>query len=395
MKRARGKQPTKPNLQKALLTRNMELKGSDKATFTIPVIYRKTFGWDVPEIQFVPLNHRGFVIFRGDLEQEEYNREMYKRLRLDIETLKSYTQNRPEKSEQPHNTELKEAILAASLRDRYVHLTIPKPKSSKLYKYLKKDMEELVAELGFEYSTDHQGIQCTFKFPKHDVKYYAMESKFCVQSAINSLNYFREYISEHKFTGAVSAKDDLIYEINRLEVLMDRYYSDSLNIIWDLPNIYCPEYFLWINSCEKILDEFQFIASETNNAIKTLKPDDIQKIGVDRDIFEYVWAKAIESCLGFCENAISTIELEPGENCIQRSFEHIYDYEQHHKTLGEGQHKFIKLFSGEEKYFKDTARAQRILTSSYHLNNIFQAAERVIGLSKSIVQNTLRICMFD
>jgi len=395
MKKPRGKQPTKPDRQKALLSRNMELKGSDKAAFTIPVIYRKTFGWDSPSITFVPINHRGFVMFRGDLESEEYRRDLYSKITLDIETLPLYSKNRVNKNDESVLVELKEAILAASVKDRYVQITIPKPKNSALYDFLKQDMEALVSELGFEYSTDHVGIQCIFKFPKHDIKYYAMESRLCVQYAINSLNHFRKLITDEKFKGALSGNDELFYNINRLELLMDRYYSDALNIIWDLPNISSPGYFQWIYSCERIMDEFLFIAKETNNAINSIKPEDIQFIGLDKDIFSVVWEKAIENSLEYCGTAISTIELEPDNKCIQNAFSLIYNYEQHRKQLGTSQSKFIKLFTGESSYFKDIARAQRLLTASYYLNNIFQASERIIVFSNSIVKSTLRLGLFE
>ena len=141
MKKLRGKQPTKPNIVKALLTRNLELKGSDKATFTIPIIYRRTFNWDSDAVSFVPINHRGFVIFCGNLEMEEYNRDFYKTITLDIEKLPRYAKNRLNKKDDSVKNELREAILAASLKDRYVQITIPKPKNAKLYRYVKQDME--------------------------------------------------------------------------------------------------------------------------------------------------------------------------------------------------------------------------------------------------------------
>ncbi len=395
MKKPRGKQPTKPNEAKALLSKPMELKGTHKATFTIPVIYRRTFNWTSPEVNFVPVNHRSFIIYRGDLEAEEYRRDLYTNLSLGVESLTLYPNIRKETNNESVRVELKEAILAASLTNRYVQVTIPKPKDPGLYKVLRQDMEELSGELGFEYSTNNTGINCTFKFPKHDIKYYAMESKICVQNAISSLKFFRELISNEKFYGALSGKDELSYNINRLEIIMDRYYSDALNIIWDLPNISKPGYYLWIQSCERILDEFLFITKETSKALKILKPEDIQLLELDRDIFGYVWEKALEKGLEFCDAAISTIELLPDKQCTKRAFELLYEYEQHRQKIDMSQSKFIKLFTGEDRYFKDPKSAQRLLTASFHLNNIFQASERIIVFSSSIVKNTLRLGMFD
>ena len=395
MKKPRGKQPTKPNVAKALLSKSMELKGSHKATFTIPVIYRRTFNWTSPEVNFVPVNHRSFIIYRGDLETEEYRRDMYTKITLDINSLPQYPNSRLKGTSETIQAELKEAILAASLKNRYVQITVPKIQDSGLYKALKKDMEELSSELGFEYSTDHIGIHCTFKFPKHDIKYYAMESKACVQNAISSLKFFRGLISKEKFNGAITGQEELVYNINRLEILMDRYYSDALNIIWDRPNIAKPGYYLWIQSCERILDEFLFITKETSKALKILKPEDIQLLELDRDIFGYVWEKAIEKSLEFCETAISTIELEPDTQCIETAFLNINKYEQHRRKIDMSQSKFIKLFTGEDRYFKDPKSAQRLIAASFHLNNIFQASERIIVFSTSIVKNTLRVGMFD
>ena len=244
MKKPRGKQPTKPDVKKALISRSMELKGTHKATFTIPVIYRRTFNWDSPEVNFVPLNHRCFLVYRGDLDTEEYRREMYTKLKLDINDLPTYAKNRLKSQDTIEVIELKEAILAASLKNRYVEITIPKPREQGLYKILKQDMEELADELGFEYSADSSGIKCTFKFPKHDIKYYAMESKICVQNALAEIKYFCNQVEKNKFEGALKVQEELLYNIERLEILMDRYYSDALNIIWDVPSISCPGYFL-------------------------------------------------------------------------------------------------------------------------------------------------------
>jgi hypothetical protein len=394
MKRPQGKQPTKPNVQKALLKRNLELKGNDKSALTIPIIYRKTFTWEDPNIIFYPINHRSFVVFRGDLDTEEYNRELYTNLILNIEKLPWYPKNRLTKSGEAERIELKEALLAASLKDRYVNVTIPKPADPKLYRILKSDMEELDSELGFEYSTDHNGIQCTFKFPKHNIQYYAMEGKICVQNAINSLRHYSSLITQQKFSGALQGIEELRYNILRYEILMDRYFSDALNIIWDLPNVSCPGFFLWINSCERILDELLFITQETKNALKSLEPKDIKFIGEQLDLFGYVWNKAIEKSLEYCELAISTIDLEPDPKCIENSFHIIYNYEQSRQKIDTSQSKFIKLFASDESYFKNPYRAQRLITASYHLNNIFQASERILGFSSFIARSTLRIGMF-
>jgi hypothetical protein len=391
MKKPRGKQPTRPDIEKALRRRNMELKGTDRATLTIPVVYRKTFNWEKPEVTFVPINRRGFVVFRGDLDEEGYHRDLYTKVELDIEGLPQYSKKRLGKVDEPVKVELEEALLAASLSDRFVQITIPKPKSPGLYSAIKSDMEELAGKLGFEYSTDHRGIHCTFKFPKHDLKYYAMESKICVENTIRALNHFRELISGKKLSGLKNANDELLYNINRLELIMDRYHSDAQNIMWDLPNISCPGHFLWINSCERILDEALFIARETNSAVQTLKPEDIKFIGLDRNIFGYVWDRTMENCLDFCSSAVSTIDLEPDAESIEKAYLLLEGYEHHRLKAGTNQSRFIKLFSGSESYMKDSKRSQRILTASFNLMNIFQASERIIDYSTSIARNTLKI----
>jgi hypothetical protein len=339
----------------------------------------------------VPVNHRCFLISRGDLETEEYRRDIYTKLKLDINDLPTYSKNRLKSNDSVETIELKEAILAASLKNRYVEIILPKPKNKDLYKTLKKDMEYLSDELGFEYSTDSKGIKCTFKFPKHDIKYYAMESKICVQNALAEIDHFCSLVTENKFEGALANQDELMYNIGRLEILMDRYYSDSLNIMWDLPNLSPPGYFLWINACELILDEILFITKETANALKILKPEDIRILEMERDIFGYVWEKATEKCLKYCATAISTIELEPSSKTIETAYSMINEYEHHRKKIDTSQSKFIKLFTGEDRYFKDPKSAQRLMAASFHLNNIFQASERIVGFSNSIVKNTLRL----
>ena len=391
LKKMRGKQPTKPDVKKALLNRNLELKGADNASLTIPIIYRKTFAWDHPDVTFVPINHRSFVVFKGDLDTEEYQRDNFLKVSLDINTIPHYVKNRVKKDDYTLLIELKEALLAASLKDRYMQITIPRPKDPKLYKCLKADMEVIVGEFGLEYSTDHEGIQLTFKFPKHDIKYYAMESRICLQNALASLEYFRNSIKDDRFEGALEGIEDLLYDINRLELLMDRYFSDSLNLIWDLPNISCPGYYLWVSALENIMDEFMYITRETNNTIKSVKAEDIQFIRKDKDIFGLVWDKAVEKCLEFCDSALATMELEPDDDCIQAAFGVVYNYEQHRRKIGSERTRFIKLFAGEDRYFKDTNRAARLLTASYHLNNIFQSSERIIDYSNLIAKNTLRI----
>ena len=395
VKKPRGKQATKPDLKKALLQRNMELKGSDKSTLTIPIIYRRTFDWTSPEVNFIPINHRSFVVFRGDLEAEEYQRDLYRKIILEVESLPNYSKKRVTNEDEAVGIELKEAILAASIKDRYVQLTIPKPGDPELYDCLKSDMEAMVSELGFEYSTDNEGIQCVFKFPKHDLRYYCMESKNCVQNAVNSLRQFQDLLEEKKIRSKIKECHEMLYNINRQELLMDKYYTDGLSLLWDLPNIACPGQFLWINACELILDEFQFIAKETENAITVLEPVDIKYIGMEKDIFSYIWSKALETSLKFCEEAISTINIDPDDECIDNALSLIYNFELHWKSAGTIQSKFIKLFTGEEKYFKDKKRAQKLLAASYHLNNIFQSSERVIVFSTYIAKNTLGIGMFN
>ena len=313
---------------KALQTRDLELKGVDKAAFTIPIIYRKTFNWVQPGVKFIPINHRSFVIFKGDLDSEEFMREKYTKVKINIDKIPRYIEDRLSDKDISVRVELKEALLAASLKDRYVQVTINKPNSKELYEILKHDMEELDSELGFEYSTDHQGIHCSFKFPKHDLKYYALEGRTCVEKAIETLEYYTKLINQDKFAGARKGINDIWYNIHRLELLMDRYFSDALNIVWDLPNITCPGYFLWINSCERILDEFQYLTQETKNALSNLKTNDIKLVGESSDIFEFVWTKAIYKSLEFCKKGISTICLAPDETCIFDAFNLIHDYEE-------------------------------------------------------------------
>jgi len=393
MKKPRGKQPTKPNIKKAMINRNIELKGADKASLTIPIVYRKTFSWDQGAVQFIPINKRSFVIYKGDLDSEEYNREHYTKITLNIENLPQYGNNRCKKCDYTLLVELKEALLAASLKDRYVQIFIPKPKDPDLFGYLKEDLEDLIAELGWEYKTDHKGVTLTFKFPKYDIKYYSMESKVCLNNAISSLDHFRKLISDKKFEGAMTGIDELIYNMNRLELIMDRFFSDSLNLVWDLPNVSCPGYYFWINDCENIMDEYMYITNETNYAIKSVKANDLHYIGKDRDIFGFVWDKAIDKSLEFCGKALSTMELEPDEKCISAAYALINNYEEHRKKIGSEQSKFIELFAGDSKYLKDSARAERLLTAGYHLNNIFQSSDRIIDFTNSIAKNTLRIGM--
>jgi hypothetical protein len=386
-------------MEKALNSRRIELKGSDKASFTIPIIYRRTFAWSDPEILFQPVNHRGFVVYRGDLESEEYRRDMYSDITLRIEKLPSYVNNRVEKNDENAKVELKEAILAASLKNRYVHIHIPKPEDKKLYECLKTDMEHLMDELGFEYSTDHKGILCTFKFPKHDMKYYALESRGCVIRAIETMKHFQEQLNAETPGNAskmLSLADELLYHITRFELLMDRYYSDALNMIWDLPSVTTPGFFLWISSCERIMDEFLFIAHETRNALSSLKTDDLKLISMDKNIFGYVWSRAVEKCLLFCEKALSTIELELDQRCSEylSSFDLIYEHERHRLKAKTDQSKFIGILK-EDITMKDPERSQRLMTVSYHLNNIFQAGERIIIYSTSIAKTTLHIGTFD
>jgi hypothetical protein len=188
--------------------------------------------------------------------------------------------------------------------------------------------------------------------------------------------------------------EELVYHITRFELLMDRYYSDALNIMWDLPSITTPGFFLWINSCERIMDEFLFIAHETRNALMNLKVEDLKVISIDKNIFGYVWSRAVEKGLEFCEKALSTIELDQQCSEFLGSFTLIFEHERHRLKAKTDQSKFIGLLE-EDIPLKDPARAQRLLTASYHLNNIFQARERIIVYSTSIAKTTLHIGTFD
>ena len=144
-----------------------------------------------------------------------------------------------------------------------------------------------------------------------------------------------------------------------------------------------------------IIDDLLFISRETNNALNILKARDLKFISEHLDIFGFIWNKALEKSLENCDIAISTINLEPNKESIKNSFLLLYNFEEDKKKIDSNQSNFIKLFASEDAYFKDPERAARLLQASYHLNNIFQASERIMGYSIYIAKNTLRIGLFQ
>ncbi|MGA1872866.1 MAG: hypothetical protein ACMUHY_04280 [Thermoplasmatota archaeon] len=324
MKKRRGKQPVKPNRDEAMKERLIYLKGLQGSTMNIPIIYRRTFGWDMDSVVFKPINQRAFVVFRPDLDEEEIDLSNYKVLKLDIDELPVYSTMRKE-MEQPDPAileELRESLVSLSLVDRYVHIDIPKLDDTSLNSLLMSDLELLSSELGYSYSITPTSHRCTFVFPKYTNSQIVTRAKNSIEGSIGAFRRLVNDILDLDKEALKVRMKEVGFLIKRAEVNLDKIYTNALNILWDLPQVEPAGYFIVSQSIERVHDEMEYMVQITDEALDLL---DRCPEGADEVLFEEllsVWRNSIGRSIQGLELGLEAVDMPP-EEAVERCLEMI------------------------------------------------------------------------
>ncbi|MCK5774012.1 MAG: hypothetical protein KAH57_09530 [Thermoplasmata archaeon] len=295
MKKRRGKQPVKPDTNEALKERLISLKGAQYSTMNIPIIYRRTFGWEEDAVIFKPINRRSFVVYRTDIDEEEMQTESYVCRELDINDLPWYRANRVGSKEglESNIEELRESLISFSLTDRYVNVDIKRPGDSELDRCLRGDLEYLSRELGYAYSNQKGSYRCTFIFPRYSGEQLMRRSRAILSESLAAFSELPEQIYDAKRLDVKEALEDLRYFIETREVTMDDLYTQAINVHWDVPSIEPAGFFLMVQSMERSHDELEFMVRSACSVMEMFAPQDGEEKGLLWEEFISLWRGSI------------------------------------------------------------------------------------------------------
>ncbi|MGA1821797.1 MAG: hypothetical protein ACMUIG_04660 [Thermoplasmatota archaeon] len=397
MKKRRGKQPVKPNVGEAMKERLISLKGSQFSTMNIPIIYRRTFGWYDDSVIFKPINKRSFVVYSPEIRHEEMRTSEYVHRILDISSLPWYSKNRvsAEKGMSSNVEELQEMLVSLSLTDRYVNIDIPKPEDPDLDICLREDLEGLAGELGYVYSSGPDNYRCTFIFPKHSNEQIVKLSAELLGGTISVLQDFTESVFDLGLEQSRRKLDDIRYSVNMNEVRMDSLYTQSLNVLWDLPQVEMAGHFLIIQACERAFDEIQYVVDTSYRLSDSLScsDDDIEILLWDE--FVSLWRTSLSPSLSVLRESLDLIEK--GGDDLSGSLDIIRRHRLEKETRSNPQRNFqIELTRKIERKASNTGELEVEIFSRAScieaielLFGINQAAERIRNLSQVIATKVL------
>jgi len=289
MKKRRGKQPVKPDLEEAMKERIVSLKGKQFSTMNLPMIYRRTFNWTGDSVLFKPVDRRSFVVMRPDTKDEELRTSEYAQKDLDLSDLPWYHEGRAssETNLPPDMEELKEMLIALSLNERYVDIHIDRPKDRGLDMKLRSDLEYLSRDQGFKFSLIDDRYICTFLFPKNDLAQMEVMSSELLVRSIRMMRDFANQVVDLEWKVAPERISDLLYSIKTIESSMDSLYTDSINLLWDPPQLEVPGLFLMIQAHEAANDELEAIAKDSLRFVSTLPTGNM-------DIRDLIWEEFVQ-----------------------------------------------------------------------------------------------------
>jgi len=384
----RGKRPVRADPRRALKPRWIELRGPQKSFFTVPVLYRRSFGWTEARVRFQPVNRRAFIVVRGDVDKEAADPEQHARFTLEISSLPWYGRHRKSsKRELRSNTEeLKEALIAASLLDRYVDVRIPKPDDPELYRILRADVESLLPELGCEYGADQRGLLCRFRFTHKTMPELAVEAKSKAAEGLELLRYFSQVLEAKGPAGAAENADDLIYGIRQSEVRMDRLYTDAVNVAWDLPRTQPVGYFLWIQYFEEMLDEAETIAKETVVALELIGAKGMRSKASGKEVFSDIWLSSVRPALDYCADVLDTVTLDLGGKEMERAMEAVRKRRVLSETSGRRESEMLARTLEKGKGGRPD---RKWIEASYRLYNIIQSSGRMVDAASDLAAKSL------
>ncbi|MBN1540121.1 MAG: hypothetical protein JW939_08255 [Candidatus Thermoplasmatota archaeon] len=327
MKKRKGKQPVKPDEGEAMKERLIYLKGLQGSTMNIPIIYRRTFGWNMDSVVFKPINRRSFVVFRPDLEEEEIDLSGYRVMTLDVGDLPVYSRKRVEMVT-PDNSileELRESLVSLSLVDRYVHIDIPRVDDGQLNDCIMSDLEHLSSELGCSYTITPTSHRCTFVFPKYTNEQIVTRARNSIRGSIEAFRKLIDDVLDLDRSTFGNRMKEVGFLIRRAEINIDKIYTSALNVLWDLPQVEPAGHFIVSQSIERIHDEMEYMVQITEEALKLL--EDCQE-GFQDILFEElvsVWRTSIGRSIQGLELGLEAIDLTDQE-AVDRCLEMIRSY---------------------------------------------------------------------
>ena len=319
MKKRRGKRPVKPNIEEAIKDRIVDLKGAQHSSMNIPIVYRRTFGWEGDSVLFRPINKRSFVVQRTGLEEEEMDMEGYVHRELGPKRLPFYFRNRTsgEHEDEYYMEDLRETLISYSLADRYVNIDVTKPKDKDLDTCLRMDLEYLSSELGYNYSITKDAYRCTFVFPKYTNQQTVLRCVQSIQGSLKLLRDFQKKVPKLEVDMGYATLKDISYSVSTSEHNMDRYYTEALNVMWDLPQIETAGHFLIVQGCERVFDEIEYIISCSREVASLLQDKKVQDRMFLWDMFVTLWETSLASAFKTLEKALSTVSSEdPVPDCL-------------------------------------------------------------------------------
>lgn len=300
----------KPDLDEAMKERIVGLKGAQYSSMNIPMIYRRTFNWDEDVVRFVPINKRSFVVFRTDLDKEVLATDDFLVRELDIANLPWYSLGRVscEDVSSGHLEELREYLLSMSLSDRYVHIDVLRPKDHDIDKCLRADLELLANELGYQYSSTDRAYRCTFLFPVHSNRELLIGSSKLLGDSVDQL---KDFLQKNRLWESHTVTEDLRqldYSVRLSEVIMDRSFSEAINVIWDMPQVEPSGFFLITQACERAHDELEYIVCKSLALAEHLESQENDVRNTLWDMFQELWSSSITSSLDNLENALDGLK---------------------------------------------------------------------------------------
>jgi len=397
MKKRRGKQPVKPNIEEALKPRLLDLKGTYNSSMNIPIVYRRTFGWKGDSVLFTPVNRRAFVVHRSGLENEELDLADYVRKRIHIGELPWYHRNRMHsgRDEEYYFEQLKEYLISLSLSDRYVQIDIDKPKEPGLDSCLRRDLEHLAGQLGYQYTTTSGTYRCTFVFPHFTNRQTVARCTHTLMESLEQLKDLGNRFEKLEVDKCLEALQDAVYGVRRTEANMDRYYTEALNVAWDLPQMEQIGHFLIIQYCERAYDEIQYLINHSQNVGNHLRDQDEDVVEFLWNLYLDLWKTSVRPSFEALEQVIDALERR---DSVLQCLDMIRRRRQQKELRTSPQQDYVSnlirrvetmtIRSTRDKGYRVLAD-KPILEVIHHLFSINQSCERITEISANIATTSL------
>jgi hypothetical protein len=231
-----------------------------------------------------------------------------------------YFKNRAsgEHEDEYYMEDLRESLISYSLADRYVNIDVVKPKDKDLDAFLRMDLEYLSSELGYNYSITKDAYRCTFVFPKYTNRQTVLRCVQAIQGSLQLLKDFQKKVAKLEIDKGYATLKDISYSVSTSEHNMDRYYTEALNVLWDLPQMEQAGHFLIVQGCERVFDEIEYIVTCSREVASLLHDKKVKDRMFLWDMFTTLWDTSLASAFTSLEISLSTIASEdPVPVCLE------------------------------------------------------------------------------